>query len=51
MSEREVNGGVQLSVIETERLLAHLVSEELERRKQVHLYSGSFSSICHFFGY
>ncbi|KAM3129287.1 hypothetical protein pb186bvf_018574 [Paramecium bursaria] len=48
--EREVHGSIQLSQIETERLLAHLVSQELKNRKQQG-YKGSFAPICHFFGY
>ena len=49
--ERDVHGGVQLSQIETERLLAHLVSVELKERKSAKQYKGGFSTICHFFGY
>ncbi|CAD8107582.1 unnamed protein product [Paramecium sonneborni] len=51
LMEREVHGGIQLSQIETERLLAHLVAEELKVRKAESKYKGSFSPICHFFGY
>jgi hypothetical protein len=32
--EREVHGGIQLSQIETERLLAYLVGLELKQRKK-----------------
>lgn len=49
--ERESNGGLQLSQIETEKLIAYCVSEELAKRKKEGKYLGSFSSICHFFGY
>ncbi len=47
--EREVHGSVQLSQIETERLLAYLVKEELKKRKDYEIKK--FSSVTHFFGY
>jgi 6-phosphofructokinase len=49
--EREVHGGVQLTQIETEKLLAHLVGKELKRRKEKKEYKAAFAPICHFFGY
>jgi len=49
--EREIHGSVQLSQIETERLLAYLVNLELKERKSNKQYKGGFSTICHFFGY
>lgn len=49
--EREASGEIQLSQIETERLLSHLVSKELKKRKANQLYKGNFSPLCHFFGY
>lgn len=49
--EREVHGSIQLSQIETERLLSHLVSIELKQRKADKRYQGSFSAVCHYFGY
>lgn len=49
--EREASGEIQLSQIETERLLAHLVSKELKKRKANKQYKGNFSPLCHFFGY
>lgn len=45
------NGHVQQSLIETERLLADLVAEELKQRKKQGSYKGSFAPVCHFFGY
>lgn len=45
------NGHVQLSLIETERLLADLVSNELKERKKKGTYKASFAPVCHFFGY
>ena len=49
--ERESAGSVQLSQIETERLLAGLVGRELGQRKQAGRYAGTFAPVCHFFGY
>lgn len=37
--------------IETEKLLAYLVEEELKKRKAEGSYKGSFSPVCSFFGY
>ena len=45
------SGSVQLSLIETERLLADLVSQELKERKKQGVYKASFAPVCHFFGY
>lgn len=47
--EREVHGSVQLSQIETERLLAYLVKEELKKRQGYDIKK--FSAVTHFFGY
>jgi len=50
--EREASGEIQLSQIETERLLSHLVSIELKKRKANKEYNkGNFAPLCHFFGY
>ncbi|CAK57650.1 unnamed protein product (macronuclear) [Paramecium tetraurelia] len=46
--EREVHGGIQLSQIETERLLMYLVAEELKVRKAESKYKGAFSFILLF---
>ena len=45
------NGQIQLSLIETERLLADLVSQELKERKKLGTFKASFAPVCHFFGY
>lgn len=45
--QRDPHGNVQLSLIETEKLLAELVKKELERRK----FEGAFHPLTHFFGY
>lgn len=49
--ERESNGAVQLSQINTERLLAELVGEELSSRKSKNRYNGKYATICSSFGY
>lgn len=48
---REIEGSIKLSQLETERLVAYLVSEELEKRKKNGTYSGTFAPVTHFFGY
>ncbi|CAD5167432.1 unnamed protein product [Musa acuminata subsp. malaccensis] len=48
----ESDDSAQLSQIETERLLAHLVETEMNRRLKEGTYIGKkFNGICHFFGY
>ncbi len=49
--EREASGETQLSQIETEKFLAHLVSIELKKRKANQEYKGNFAPSFHFFGY
>ena len=50
--EREASGGgVQLSQIETEKLLSFMVDQELKKRKEKGMYKGNFSCVTHFFGY
>ena len=49
--ERESSGAVQLSQINTERLLAELVGEELNARKAKNRYNGKYATICSSFGY
>lgn len=51
LQERDVHGGIQLSQIESERLLAFLVDQTLQKRASLKTFSGSFATICHFFGY
>lgn len=48
---RSSSKGVQLSAIETERLLCHFVETELNRRKALGQYKGSFTPVCSFLGY
>ncbi|KAK4484011.1 hypothetical protein RD792_011224 [Penstemon davidsonii] len=48
----ESDDSAQLSQIETEKLLAHLVEEEMNKRLKEGTYKGKkFNAICHFFGY
>ncbi|RWR72757.1 pyrophosphate--fructose 6-phosphate 1-phosphotransferase subunit alpha [Cinnamomum micranthum f. kanehirae] len=48
----ESDDSAQLSQIETEKLLAHLVEMEMNKRMKEGTYKGKkFSAICHFFGY
>lgn len=51
MMDRDPHGNVQVSKIETERLLIEMVKKELELRKRKGSYGGSFSSQPHFCGY
>ncbi|KAG0490368.1 hypothetical protein HPP92_007231 [Vanilla planifolia] len=48
----ESDDSAQLSQIETEKLLAQLVENELNKRMKEGKYKGKkFNAICHFFGY
>ncbi len=49
--DRESHGTLHLSRIETERLVSHLVSAELAKRKTEKKYKGSFGAMTHYFGY
>ena len=49
--DRDPHGNVQVSLIETEKLLSTMVAQKLERRKKVGKYFGKFSAQHHFFGY
>ena len=49
--ERDPHGNVQVSLIESEKLLSALVKDELEKRKAAGTYKGKFGSLHHFFGY
>ncbi|XVF35787.1 hypothetical protein REPUB_Repub19eG0001000 [Reevesia pubescens] len=48
----ESDDSAQLSQIETEKLLAHLVENEMNKCLKAGTYKGKkFNAICHFFGY
>ncbi|SFL16579.1 diphosphate--fructose-6-phosphate 1-phosphotransferase [Proteiniphilum acetatigenes] len=49
--DRDPHGNVQVSLIETEKLLAEMVKKRLDAWTQEGRYKGKFSSITHFFGY
>lgn len=49
--DRDPHGNVQVSLIETEKLLAEMVAAKLAAWKQDGKYTGKFSTQVHFFGY
>ena len=49
--ERDPHGNVQVSLIETEQLLAEMVAKKLEQWKKDGIYTGKFATQHHFFGY
>ena len=51
LMDRDPHGNVQVSRIETEKLLIDLVGDLLREWKQKKQYSGKFSTQSHFFGY
>ena len=49
--DRDPHGNVQVSLIETEKLLSTMVSQKLEKMKKAGKYVGKFGTQHHFFGY
>jgi pyrophosphate--fructose-6-phosphate 1-phosphotransferase len=49
--DRDPHGNVQVSLIETEKLLSTMVAQKLEKMKKEGKYSGKFGTQHHFFGY
>ena len=49
--DRDPHGNVQVSLIETEKLLSTMVAQKLEKMKKEGKYAGKFSAQHHFFGY
>ncbi len=49
--DRDPHGNVQVSLIETEKLLSDMVGKKLEQMKTEGKYVGKFSALHHFFGY
>merc|ERR1712117_951558 len=48
---RQSDAAVAMSQLETERLLADLVGDELRQRSGQGTFKGSFSPVCQFLGY
>jgi pyrophosphate--fructose-6-phosphate 1-phosphotransferase len=49
--ERDPHGNVQVSLIETDRLLMEMTGERLEEMRKEGKYGGKFKTHTHFFGY
>ncbi|KAK1405457.1 Pyrophosphate--fructose 6-phosphate 1-phosphotransferase subunit beta [Heracleum sosnowskyi] len=49
--ERDPHGNVQVSKIETEKMLIQMIETELEKRRKDGLYNNNFIGRPHFFGY
>ncbi|MDO4981815.1 MAG: diphosphate--fructose-6-phosphate 1-phosphotransferase [Prevotellaceae bacterium] len=49
--DRDPHGNVQVSLIETEKLLSTMVAQKLEKMKKAGKYVGKFGTQHHFFGY
>ncbi len=51
MMDRDPHGNVQVSLIETEKMLIEMVAKKLAIMKAEGTYKGKFSALHHFFGY
>ncbi len=51
LMDRDPHGNVQVSRIETEKLLVEMVSARLDEMKHRGEFDGGFSALTHFFGY
>ncbi|GAB6395514.1 MAG: pyrophosphate--fructose 6-phosphate 1-phosphotransferase [Bacteroidales bacterium] len=49
--DRDPHGNVQVSLIETEKLLSEMVGKKLSEWRKEGMYNGKFSALHHFFGY
>ncbi|MDR0403551.1 MAG: diphosphate--fructose-6-phosphate 1-phosphotransferase [Treponema sp.] len=51
LADRDPHGNVQVSRIETEKLLIGMVEKKLDELKRMGAYTGKFNVLAHFFGY
>ena len=51
MLDRDPHGNVQVSLIETEKLLSEMVGKRLAQLAEQGVFKGKFSALHHFFGY
>lgn len=51
LMDRDPHGNVQVSKIETEKLLIEMIKQKLFKMKEQGMYDGKFSDQAHFFGY
>ena len=51
LADRDPHGNVQVSRIDTEKLLIGMVEKKLKELKNLGAYNGKFSALAHFFGY
>ncbi|MFG6385001.1 MAG: diphosphate--fructose-6-phosphate 1-phosphotransferase [Muribaculaceae bacterium] len=51
MLDRDPHGNVQVSLIETEKLLSEMVGKRLAEMQAAGQYDGKYSTLHHFFGY
>ena len=51
LADRDPHGNVQVSKIETEKLLIEMISQKLDEMKLEGSYIGKFNAQAHFFGY
>lgn len=51
LDDRDPHGNVQVSRIETEKMLIEMVEAQLKQDARTGVYKGKFSGLAHFFGY